>query len=151
MPGTGTCWSLNCAREATKPWRWTFPADQDSAGLSEYADAVVGAIGERTDLVLAAQSLGGFTAPLVCERVPVDLLMMLNAMVPSPGESPRDWWANTGHSRARREQAERDGRNLAAEDVRNFFSTMSPPRSRPKRGPGESRVNPRRRSRYHGL
>jgi alpha-beta hydrolase superfamily lysophospholipase len=43
------------------------PADDDSAGLSEYADAVVGAIGDRTDLVVVAQSLGGFTAPLVCE------------------------------------------------------------------------------------
>jgi alpha-beta hydrolase superfamily lysophospholipase len=63
------------------------PADDDSAGLSEYANAVVGAIGDRTDLVLVAQSLGGFTAPLVREQVSVDLLVMLNAMVPSPGES----------------------------------------------------------------
>ncbi|MEJ7841795.1 MAG: alpha/beta hydrolase [Rubrobacter sp.] len=97
------------------------PADDDSAGLSEYADAVVGAIGERTDLVLVAHSLGGFTAPLVCRRVPVDLLAMLNAMVPLPGESPGDWWTNIAHARARREQAERDGRDLAAEDVRDFF------------------------------
>src|ERR671932_2603625 len=56
------------------------PAADDSAGLSEYADAVVGASGDRTDLVLVAQSFGGFTAPLVCEQVPVDLLVMLNAM-----------------------------------------------------------------------
>lgn len=97
------------------------PANDDSAGLSEYADAVIGAIGDRTNLVLVAQSLGGFTAPLVCERVPVDLLVMLNAMVPSPGESPGDWWTNTGHSQARREQAERDGRDLDAEDMRDFF------------------------------
>ncbi len=64
------------------------PAGDDSAGLAEYADAVVEAIGDRTGIVLVAQSLGGFTAPLVCERVAVDLLVMLNAMVPSPGESP---------------------------------------------------------------
>ena len=31
------------------------PAADDSAGLSEYADAVVGAIGDRTDLVLVVQ------------------------------------------------------------------------------------------------
>ena len=103
------------------------PADDDSAGLSEYADVVVGAIGGRTDLVLVAQSLGGFTAPLVCGRVPVDLLLMLNAMVPSPGESPGDWWTNTGHAQARREQAERDGRDLAAEDIRDFFFHDVPP------------------------
>ena len=42
------------------------PCDDDSAGLSEYTDAVVTAIGDRTDLVVVGQSLGGFTAPLVC-------------------------------------------------------------------------------------
>ena len=35
---------------------------------------MIDAIGDRTDLVLVAQSFGGFTAPLVCERVPVDLM-----------------------------------------------------------------------------
>jgi pimeloyl-ACP methyl ester carboxylesterase len=103
------------------------PADDDSAGLAEYADAVVGAIGDRTDLVLVAQSLGGFTAPLVCERVAVDLLVMLNAMVPSPGESAGDWWSNTGHAKARAEQAARDGRDLADEDLRDAFFHDVPP------------------------
>jgi len=104
------------------------PADDDSSGFSEYADAVVGAIGDRTDLVVVAQSLGGFTAPLVCERVPVDLLVMLNAMVPAPGESAGEWWSNTGHAKARAEQAARDSRNLAAdEDLRDaFFHDVSP-------------------------
>jgi pimeloyl-ACP methyl ester carboxylesterase len=88
------------------------PAADDSAGLAEYADAVVDAAGSRTRLVLVAQSLAGFTAPLVCERLPVDLLVMLNAMVPAPGETPGDWWANTGHDGARAEQAARDGRSL---------------------------------------
>src|ERR671912_881867 len=95
------------------------PCEDDSAGLPEYADAVVDAIGDRTDLVLVAQSMAGFTAPLVCERVPVDLLVMLNAMVPSPGESAEEWWANTGHAKARDDQAARDGRDLTAdEDLR---------------------------------
>lgn len=104
------------------------PANDDSAGLAEYAGAVVEAIGDRTGIVLVAQSLGGFTAPLVCERVPVDLLVMLNAMVPSPGESAGEWWTNTGHAKARAEQAARDGRNLAAdEDLMDaFFHDVSP-------------------------
>ena len=46
------------------------PCDHDSAGLPEYRDAVVEAIGDRTDLILVGRSLGGFTAPLVCERMP---------------------------------------------------------------------------------
>ncbi|MFI0448770.1 alpha/beta hydrolase [Actinomadura sp. 6N118] len=73
------------------------PSEDDSAGLSEYADAAVDAIGDRRDLVVVGHSLGGFTAPLVCARVPVDLLVMLTAMIPAPGETANDWWANTGH------------------------------------------------------
>ena len=63
------------------------PSEDPSAGLSEYADAVVEVVGERTGLVVVAHSLGGFTAPLVCERVPVDQLVLVAAMVPSPGET----------------------------------------------------------------
>jgi pimeloyl-ACP methyl ester carboxylesterase len=89
------------------------PSDDDSAGLNEYADTVVQAIGDpgdRSELIAVAQSLGGFTAPLVCERVPVSLMVLVAAMVPLPGEPPGDWWANTGFEQARREQAQRDGR-----------------------------------------
>ena len=75
------------------------PSDDDSAGLSEYADTVVEAIGDRTDLVVVAQSMGGFTAPLVCDQVPVDMMILVAAMVPKPGESPGDWWTNTGWER----------------------------------------------------
>jgi len=39
------------------------PCDDDSAGLAEYADTVVGAVGDRTGLIVVAQSFGGFTAP----------------------------------------------------------------------------------------
>jgi pimeloyl-ACP methyl ester carboxylesterase len=85
------------------------PCDDDSAGLAEYADTVIGAVGDRTGLIVVAQSFGGFTAPLVCDRVPVDLLVLLAGMVPAPGERPEDWLANTGFADARREQAEREG------------------------------------------
>src|SRR6478735_292997 len=80
------------------------PSDDDAAGLTDYADTVVDAIGDHTDVVLVAQSLAGFVAPLVCERVPVDLMVFVAAMVPAPGESPGDWWANTGQAEAQREQ-----------------------------------------------
>jgi pimeloyl-ACP methyl ester carboxylesterase len=73
------------------------PCDDESAGLTEYADTVVEAIGDRGDLVVVAHSLGGFTAPLVCARVPVDLLVLVAGMVPAPGEKGEDWWANTGY------------------------------------------------------
>ena len=71
------------------------PAHDDSAGLSEYTDVVIEAIGDRRPIVLVAQSMGGFTAPLVCERVPVSLLILVNAMVPKPGETGNEWWEAT--------------------------------------------------------
>jgi pimeloyl-ACP methyl ester carboxylesterase len=102
------------------------PCDDDSAGLAEYTDTVVDAIGGRTDLVLVAQSMAGFTAPLVCERVPVDLLVLLAAMVPMPGESPGDWWANTGHEQAKRENAELEGREDSDDPVEMFLHDLPP-------------------------
>src|ERR1700729_1495360 len=47
------------------------PGDDEQAGLPEYARLVVDAIGGRDDVVVVAQSLGGFTAPLVAAKVPV--------------------------------------------------------------------------------
>ena len=47
------------------------PCDDDSAGLPEYASTVLEAIGDRDDVVVVAQSLGGFTAPLVADQAPV--------------------------------------------------------------------------------
>ena len=76
------------------------PSEDESAGLSEYAATVVEAIGDRGDLVVVAHSLGGFTAPLVCARVPVDLLVLVAGMVPSPGETGEDWWTNTRYAPA---------------------------------------------------
>jgi pimeloyl-ACP methyl ester carboxylesterase len=102
-----------------EPWEWhrltrelerrghevvpvQLPAGDDSAGWVEYADAVVEAIGGRRDVVLVAQSLAGFTAPLVAERVPVDLIVLLNAMIPLTGETGNAWWGNTGQQKAER-------------------------------------------------
>lgn len=79
------------------------PADDDAATLSDYADTVVDAVGDRTDLIVVAQSFGGYTAPLVCDRLPVDLLVGVAAMIPSPGEPASEMFANTGYARAEQE------------------------------------------------
>lgn len=85
------------------------PGADESAGLPEYTDAVVAAIGDHDDVVLVAQSMGGFTAPMVCARVQVDLLVLVNAMIPLPGETPGQWWDNTGSPAARVAAAEAGG------------------------------------------
>jgi pimeloyl-ACP methyl ester carboxylesterase len=71
------------------------PSEDESAGPWENADAVVEAVGDRRELVVVGHSLGGFTAPLVCARVPADLLVLVAAMIPAPAETGNDWWTNT--------------------------------------------------------
>jgi pimeloyl-ACP methyl ester carboxylesterase len=85
------------------------PGDDDSLELEDYADAVVAAVGERTDLVVVGQSFGGFTAPLIAARLPVDAVVFVAGMVPAAGEAPGDWWERTGYRQAVEEQAARDG------------------------------------------
>jgi pimeloyl-ACP methyl ester carboxylesterase len=72
--------------------------------------------------------MGGFTAPLVCDRVPVEQMVLLNAMVPAPGESAGDWWANTGQPQAKAEMAEREGRSVGGEfdPLVEFFHDVPP-------------------------
>ncbi len=73
------------------------PCDHPTAGFSEYADVVVEAIGDAGDVTLVAHSLGGMIAPLVCERIDVELLVFVAGMVPRPGESAEQWWVNTDY------------------------------------------------------
>jgi pimeloyl-ACP methyl ester carboxylesterase len=94
------------------------PCDDDAAALPEYADAVAEAIGDRTDLVVVAQSLGGFTAPLVCERVPVELLVLVAPMIPAPKEAPADYWANTRYEEEAHERYE--------DDIALFYQDVPP-------------------------
>lgn len=92
------------------------PCDDDSADLRDYADTVVDAIGDRDDLVVVGQSYGGFTAPLVADRLPAQVLVLVAGMIPAPGEAPADWWNNTGYRQAVEEQARRDGGATGSED-----------------------------------
>jgi pimeloyl-ACP methyl ester carboxylesterase len=95
------------------------PGDDEQAGLSVYVDRVLEAIGRR-HVVLVAQSLGGFTAAWVCARVPVRMLVLVNAMIPVPGETAGEWWDNTGAIAARMAAARRGGYSTDF-DVGTYF------------------------------
>jgi pimeloyl-ACP methyl ester carboxylesterase len=74
-------------------------ADGSGAGGRAGAGGGAGAAdgsraGGGDGIVLVAQSLGGFTAPMV--RTPARMIVLLNAMIPQPGETPGAWWGNTG-------------------------------------------------------
>jgi pimeloyl-ACP methyl ester carboxylesterase len=98
------------------------PAADDAAGLREYAETALDAIGDRTRLVVAAQSMAAFFAPLVCERADVRQLVLVAPMIPAPGESPGEWWMSSGQTPAQREQDEREGRDPDAPfDVMTAF------------------------------
>jgi pimeloyl-ACP methyl ester carboxylesterase len=85
------------------------PEHEPGSHLADWAAHVERAAHGRADIVLVAQSLGGFLAPLV--RLPVRMIVLLNAMIPLPGETPDQWWGNTDSGAARLAAAERDGRD----------------------------------------
>jgi len=96
------------------------PGDDVKAGLDDYADIVVRAIREQSNVILVAQSLGGFIAPLVCARVAVRMLVFVNAMIPLPGETAGAWWENTGAVGARLAAAKAGGYS-AEFDLPTYF------------------------------
>jgi pimeloyl-ACP methyl ester carboxylesterase len=109
------------------------PCEDESAGWLEYADAVIEAIDDARglprrsrgatrsdqDVVVVAQSLGGFTAPIVAERRPVDLLVLVAAMVPLPGETFEEW-ANAEWEDTVTEQPDYD------DEIGLFYQDVSP-------------------------
>ena len=77
-----------------------------AGSASRYTELVVDAIGSR--LRHRPSSRGRWEvspAPLVRERVPVRELVLVNAIIPDPGETARDWWANTGALQAQGQAA----------------------------------------------
>ncbi|WP_280266379.1 alpha/beta fold hydrolase [Nocardia wallacei] len=72
------------------------PIEDPANGISEYADAVIAEIGDRSNIVVVAHSYGGLTAPVVCSRLDTELLILVSGMIPVPGAAPDAWWADAG-------------------------------------------------------
>jgi pimeloyl-ACP methyl ester carboxylesterase len=105
IPGAGgdaTYWSRlvpEIERRGHRAIPVDIPEHDPTLGLRDWADIVESAVDNHDDVVLVAQSLGGFTAPMVGK--PVRMIVLLNAMIPVPAETPDDWWDNTGSGPAR--------------------------------------------------
>jgi pimeloyl-ACP methyl ester carboxylesterase len=107
------------------------PCEDDAAGLPDYADVVLDAIGDRREVAVVAQSFGGFTAPLVAARAPVSVLVLVAGMIAAPGEAPADWPGNTGLDQVMREQAQRfRGEDLVYHDVPAALAAQARSRAR---------------------
>ncbi len=95
------------------------PASDPDAGLDAYVDAALAAVGTvEGDAVVVGQSLGGFTAPLVAERLGAAGLVFIAAMIPKAGETAGDWWGTSGF---------RDvwgGQEM--DDMKHFFHDLPP-------------------------
>ena len=85
------------------------PSDEDTKGLSDYAQAVLDAAGPARGVVVVAASLGAFIAPMVIEPLEASAVVLVNPMIPRPGETPNDWWRTTGVVAARGAHASRLG------------------------------------------
>lgn len=110
--GQGWIWHLveaDLRRRGYDAFAVDLPAADETKGLPAYADAVAGAVGDRSPVAIVAYSLGAFTAPLVWQRAPARQVIFVNAMIPRPGETPGAWWDNVGWERARTATARRNG------------------------------------------
>lgn len=104
------------------------PCDDDSATFDDYVAAVTDAVGGGRDLVLVGQSYGAFTATLAAGRLPTRLLVLVAGMIPAPGESPAQWWTNTGYQQAAEEQAALDGGRTGNDDpMVSFYNGVARP------------------------
>ncbi|WP_231861430.1 MULTISPECIES: alpha/beta fold hydrolase [Frankia] len=92
------------------------------AAVRPGADGAGHAASGGGEVVVVAASLGAFVAPLVCERLPVSLVVLVNGMIPLPGETPGAWWEATGQPAARRASDLRAGRPPDADfDATTYF------------------------------
>ena len=113
------------------------PADDPDAGLSAYVELAVAAGDGYDDLVVVAQSLGAFTAVPACERLAPRRLVLLNAMIPAPGERAADWGEHTGADDAR-QAAARAGGYPEGIDLQTYF-LHDVPAEAAARGLGDAR------------
>ena len=97
------------------------PGDDPEAGLPAYVDLITDAAAGLDDVVLVAQSLGGFSASWAADRLPTSAIVLLNAMIPLPGETAGEWWGATGSAEAMRELAIREGRDPDPFDMDVYF------------------------------
>lgn len=81
------------------------------ATFDDQAKTIVDAAGACDNITLVALSMGAFSAPVASVQLPVAELVLVNAMIPVPGETAGEWWANTGQVEAMRMSDLRNGRD----------------------------------------
>jgi pimeloyl-ACP methyl ester carboxylesterase len=96
------------------------PGDDEAAGLAEYTQITLDAVGDRSGAVVVGQSLGAFTAAMVASRLDTRAIIFVNGMIPEPGETPGEWWETSGYSGVREAAAIERGYSTEF-DVQTYF------------------------------
>ena len=100
------------------------PAGEDGVGLAEYADTIAAAMGDAREVVLVAQSMGAFSAPIAAAaaRDRVARIVLVAPMIPVPGETAGAFWEASGQDVAQRALAVAEGRDPDAPfDLHEMF------------------------------
>jgi pimeloyl-ACP methyl ester carboxylesterase len=80
--GIGICCRTNLRSRGHALVASDLPCDNDSPTLIDYANTVIDAVGDPTNLVVVGHSYGAFTAT-------AETLVLVAGMIPSPGEAPQ--------------------------------------------------------------
>ncbi|HEX7459952.1 MAG TPA: alpha/beta hydrolase [Acidimicrobiales bacterium] len=118
--------SSSLQRSGHRAFPVDLPGSSPDAGLPEYSALVADAIQDTADPVVVAQSLGAFAAVMACSHVQARSLVLVNAMVPAPGETPGEWWGATGAVAARTLAARSRGYTDEFELATYFLHDLNP-------------------------
>lgn len=129
VPGAGgaaSYWNLvreRLAAHGVPSTAVALPGPDPESGLPEYVDLIVRAAEPLDDVVLVGQSLGGFSASWAADLIGPRELVLINAMIPLPGETAGQWWDATGSDAARKLNDVREGRDPDAPfDLETYFT-----------------------------
>lgn len=130
--GSGWYWHrvvAELARRGHQAIAVELPGSDPDAGLDEYRQLIIEAARDLdAPVTLVAQSLGAFSAPLACEQMAVEQLVLVNPMIPKPGETAGQWWEAVDWVGAARAAAQRDGRpEPEVTDLETLFFHDLPP------------------------
>lgn len=103
------------------------PTDRDEATWDDCVHVVAEAVGGAADVAVVGHSSGGFVVPLAADRLAARLQVYVAGMVPSPGETPIEWFDSVGWAEAVAEAARTDGgRTGSADPMVGYYHDVPP-------------------------
>ena len=85
------------------------PSARDDATWDDCVDVLAAAVARADEVVVVGHSSGGLVVPLAADRLGAVLQVYVAGMVPRPGETAVEWFADVGWSAAVAARAREDG------------------------------------------